>query len=289
MMSKYMQVVWMYLIGILIIFFGIIMLTMKSGPNSFLVMLIGLAIAAIGAAHGRKMRSLGQLEMPQLPGEKGMDEEKKEKRKEKAQEEAPAEEKPSGPGIGSAIGGFIGSLRNRQGGNLTEGDIENIEMEDMKRGSIVSTSADVIELVCPKCMAENEEQNYYCFKCGNKLRKTPREKNEEKSGIAVEPGTISVVGDKRVAKVVICPKCNLANKVGDKYCWNCGKKIRSDSASAVAAAAAPSARPSPRMKHSLSEIDAIFNEPSEAKVKRGRKGRKRKSKANLKSTDEIKS
>jgi ribosomal protein L40E len=287
MMSKYMQVVWMYLIGILIIFFGIIMLSMKSGPNSFIVMLVGLAVSAIGAAHGRRMRMLGQMDVQQLSGGKDEEEGKKERRKESAPAEE-GQETPAGPGIGSVLGKFVGSLRNRSGGELNEGDIENIEMEDMKRGNIVSTSADVIELVCPRCMAENEEKNYYCFKCGNKLRKSSKEKGGEKSGIAVEPGTISVVGDRKVAKVVICPKCNLANKVGDKYCWNCGKKIRSESASAVSAASAASAAASstPRTRHSLSEIDAIFREPAERK--KGRK-RKRRAKTNLKNADEIKS
>ncbi|MFH0956612.1 MAG: zinc ribbon domain-containing protein [Candidatus Aenigmatarchaeota archaeon] len=290
MMSKYMQVVWMYLIGILIIFFGIIMLTMKSGPSSFLVMLVGLAVAAIGAAHGRRMRALGQMDVRQLVGERGEEETRKEMKKEKEPAEA-QEEKPAGPGIGSMLGKFVGSLRSRAGGELSEGDIDSIEMEDMKRGNIAATSADEIELVCPKCMAENEEQNYYCFKCGNKLRKSQKEKGGEKSGIAVEPGTISVVGDRKIAKVVICPKCNLANKVGDKYCWNCGKKIRSESASAAYAASVASATraasPSvPRARHSLSEIDAIFSEP--AGRKKGRKG-KRKAKTNLKNADEIKS
>jgi ribosomal protein L40E len=293
MMSKYMQVVWMYLIGILIIFFGIIMLTLKTGPNSFVVMLVGLAIAAIGAAHGRRMRALGQMDVRQLVGEKGEEEKPKERRKEKEPAEAPQEagEKPAGPGIGSVLGKFVGSLRSRAGGELSDGDIDSIEMEDMKRGNIAATSADEIELVCPKCMAENEEQNYYCFKCGNKLRKSQKEKGDEKSGITVEPGTISVVGDRKIAKVVICPKCNLANKVGDKYCWNCGKKIRSESASAAYAASVASATraasPSvPRARHSLSEIDAIFREP--AVRKKGRKG-KRKAKTNLKNADEIKS
>jgi predicted amidophosphoribosyltransferase len=162
--------------------------------------------------------------------------------------------------------------------------VDGIEMEDMKRGKIAAVNADVVQLVCPKCMAENQDKNVFCFKCGNRLRrKAAREGDEEKPQIDVEPGTISVVGDRKVAKVMICPKCNLPNKVGDKYCWNCGKKIRSDSA---VAASERAPRSMPRVK-GIPEIDAIFNETKPRKRKK--RGRKAKGKTNLKSADEIKS
>ncbi len=59
MMSKYLQVVWLYVIGIMIIFVGVYLLMLNSGPGSFIVMLVGLGVAAMGSAHGRKMRISG--------------------------------------------------------------------------------------------------------------------------------------------------------------------------------------------------------------------------------------
>lgn len=295
MMSKYMQVVWLYLIGIAIIFFGLIMLSMKSGPSSFIVMLMGLAVSAIGAAHGRRMRAMGQFDMGPAPkGEDGRQAENKGMTEEEgAPEEMRREERQAPADAGGAGGMNLGSRfvkvmdifrRGPEGPEVNEEVVDGIEMEDMKRGKIAAVSADVVELVCPKCMAENEDKNVFCFKCGNRLRrKGSKEGDEDRPEIAVEPGTISVVGDRKVAKVMICPKCNLANKVGDKYCWNCGKKIRSDSAVAVSARAQ---RDAPRVR-GIPEIDAIF---SQGKQKRGKKrGRRGRARTNLKNADEIKS
>jgi uncharacterized membrane protein YvbJ len=93
----------------------------------------------------------------------------------------------------------------------------------------VPTEADIIEFVCPRCGAANEERNYFCFKCGNRLRRKTPSEDEAGTHLKVDPGTIEIVENQRVAKVVICPKCNVPNKVGDKFCWSCGKKIKSDS------------------------------------------------------------
>jgi len=283
MMSKYMQVIWLYLIGIAIIFIGLFMLSSNTGPSSFLVMLMGLAVAAIGAAHGRRMRMLGQLDINQLMQQEAQPQDAPEGEAEEAPAEAAGQEQVAIPDnqpqpddqdfippqkpmqmMGQRIGSFMGRFRRAPTEMpLEPEDIYNLEMEDIKKGKIAATRADVIMLVCPKCMAENEEQNYYCYKCGNKLRRKPV-KEDKKSEIAVEPGTISVVDDRRVAKVMICPKCNMANKVGDKFCWNCGKKIRSDSS----VKAAPG---KPKAGDSFKELDSLLKGT-------GKKTRKAKSK-----------
>jgi ribosomal protein L40E len=255
MMANYMQVIWLYVIGIMVIFVGLYMLMLNSGPGSFVVMLVGLAVAAVGAAHGRKMRMMGQLGVEEIMREKGVVEAQEgqevpegavaEEEEQAAPEEAEEEQQegqaqpedqdyvpPQEPvrlGIGSKIGGLIGRFRAApEEVELAEEDIFNIEMEDIRKGKIAATRADVIKLVCPKCSAENAEQNYFCYKCGNKLRRRPVKEKKEEAEIAVEPGSISIIDDKRVAKVMICPKCNVANKVGDKFCWNCGKKMKSE-------------------------------------------------------------
>ncbi|MCD6496361.1 MAG: zinc ribbon domain-containing protein [Candidatus Aenigmarchaeota archaeon] len=245
MMSKYMQVVWLYVIGIVIIFVGLYMLMVNSGPSSFIVMLMGLAIAAMGAAHGRRMRMMGQLDFEQLMKERGFEPEKPKESGKPPQsegekgaevpkpedfEEENQEPKPRTEGL---LGGILGALKRPPAeGPLTQDEVLHLEMEDIKEGRIVPTEADVIKLVCPKCGAENESQNMFCYKCGTRLRRlTPGEEKSGKINLRIEPGAIQVVDDERVARVIICPKCNVANKVGDKYCWNCGKKLKAESKS----------------------------------------------------------
>lgn len=244
MMSKYLQVIWLYITGLVIILVGVYLMMSQAGPGSFILMLVGLGIASIGSAHGRKMRQMGNLNLEELMGKKTLD--RAEDSVEEGQDvpeglpssppaetetEKPAEQ-PQEPGVPRLprMSLLKGILRRKQevGEELGPDDIMQIELEDIKSGKLAPTEADVIELVCPRCGAENMEKNYYCFKCGNRLRRKPLKDEGKKTGIAVEPGSISVIGDKKVAKVVICPKCNAANKQHDKYCFNCGKKIRAE-------------------------------------------------------------
>ncbi len=237
MMTKYMQVVWLYVIGLIIIFVGIYTLMTSPGPTSFIIMLVGLGIAAMGAAHGRRMRMMGQLDIEQIMKEKGFQPEETEKPNtddfEKEGEKPPGEAQQRAAAMaemGTKIRGLMQSFKRRPADEpMSQEEILQLEIDDIKDGKIVPTEADIIEFVCPKCGAENEERNYFCFKCGNRLRKKTPGEDDTGTHLKVEPGTIEIVEDQRVAKVVICPKCNVPNKVGDKFCWRCGKKIRSES------------------------------------------------------------
>jgi ribosomal protein L40E len=243
MMAKYMQVVWLYLIGLVIIIIGVVTLVNNPGPTSFVIMLVGLFIAAIGAAHGRKLRMTGQLDIDGMMQEKGFegeDVEKPDPEDLKAQEgEVPAEEEipPEDieeepremPSRGGGFGKFLSSFGRPKDEPLSQEEILQLEVQDIKDGKIVPTEADIIEFVCPVCDAANEERNYFCFKCGNRLRrKTPEEDTEGKTHLKVEPGSIEILDEQRVAKVVMCPACNAPNKVRDKFCWSCGKKIKAE-------------------------------------------------------------
>ncbi len=251
MMSKYLQVVWLYIIGLIIILFGVYMLMNTPGPTSFVVMLVGLGVAAVGSAHGRKMRQMGPYGLEDLmreggeplgpvEAEAGKDQEKfpeeplpeqgqakaaPEQAGEAAPEEKAAPEGPPEPKRGGIMSIF---RRGPPGERLMPDDVVNIELEDIKSGKLVPTEADVIELVCPRCGAENEEKNFYCYSCGNKLRRKPGPEAKTKKEMKVEPGAIALVGEQRVAKVIVCPKCNAANKESDKFCFNCGKKLRAE-------------------------------------------------------------
>ena len=238
MMSKYLQVVWLYVIGILIILIGVYMLALNSGSSSFVVMLVGLGLAALGSAHGRRLR---QIEIDQFmkgkgpygepgkePGE-AVAEEQAEAPAAEQVEEAGMEERAEGgePAVPKAGFGFL--RKKSAESRIGPEEIEEIEMEDIRKGKLAPTEADIIELVCPRCNAENEEKNFFCFNCGNKLRRKPT-KESTKTKIAVESSVISMVGEKRVAKVMICPRCNGANKETDRFCFNCGKKLKAERA-----------------------------------------------------------
>lgn len=233
-MAKYMQVVWLYLIGLAVILVGVYTLITSPGPMTFIMMLVGLAVAAIGAAHGRKIRMQGQFDMDQTMRDDDLEPEGAEKPEQgeaEEKEEAPPAEEPEEPEKAPSGGfrGLIGSFMRRPNEPLSDEEIVQLEIEDIKEGKIVPTEADVIEFVCPVCSAENEERNYYCFTCGNKLRrKTPEEDDAGKTHLKVEPGSIEIVDEQRVAKVVMCPECNIPNKVRNKFCWSCGKKIKSE-------------------------------------------------------------
>jgi len=248
MMSKYLQVVWLYVIGLMVILIGVYLLINNGGPSSFVVMLVGLGVAAIGSAHGRRMRQLGQFGIEDLMREGGPEvaagKEPAPTQSVAIQEQAASqpvaeqvkEVRPEervverGEPIEPKRGGILGVFRRGPAErHMGPQEIMQIEMEDIKSGKLAPTEADVIELVCPRCGAENEEKNFYCYSCGNKLRRKPtKEAKIKRPEIAVEPGAIEVVGEKMVAKVVICPRCNAANKEADKFCFNCGKKLRTE-------------------------------------------------------------
>ena len=285
MMSKYLQVVWLYVTGLVVILLGVYLLILESGPSSFIVMLVGLSIAAIGSAHGRKMRQVGSFDIedfmkeggePLPPGTQPVEQQAPEQPAEPVQQmpspappeqpveqqEAPEQEplkgvagpepeqqpQPEEPKKGGILGIFT-KEPGQAGEHLAPNDVMELELEDIKSGKLVPTEADVIELVCPKCGAENNEKNFFCFSCGMKLRRKPdKDAKVQEPDIRVEPGSISVVGEQRVAKVIVCPKCNAANKESDKFCFNCGKKLRSDKAmkKAVAKRKAKSAKTKPK-------------------------------------------
>jgi ribosomal protein L40E len=265
MMSKYLQVVWLYVTGLIVILLGVYLLMLESGPSSFIVMLIGLAIAAIGSAHGRKMRQMGTFDIEELmkeggeplpPGTPAVEQQATEQMEQQIGPEQPPQPAPAQPAeqeeeVPGPIKGVVGpeeqepaepkkggilGIFNKEPGepddrHLGHDDVMEIELEDIRSGKLVPTEADVIELVCPKCGAENNEKNFYCYSCGMKLRRKPgKDAKVQEPKITVEPGSISLVGEQRVAKVIICPKCNAANKEHDKFCFNCGKKLRSDKA-----------------------------------------------------------
>ena len=262
MMSKYLQVVWLYVTGLVVILLGVYLLILESGPSSFIVMLVGLSIAAIGSAHGRKMRRMGSFDIEDFMKEGGepipegtepveQQQAPEPPAGEEIQEPVPAptpapkqEEEAPGPVKGVVgpeeqaepkKGGILGIFNKETGqpmdSDLGRDDVMEIELQDIRDGKLVPTEADVIELVCPKCNAENNEKNFYCYSCGMKLRRKPdKDAKVQEPDISVEPGSISLVGEQRVAKVIVCPKCNAANKEHDKFCFNCGKKLRSDKA-----------------------------------------------------------
>jgi len=219
-----MQVIWLYVIGLVIILFGLFTLTSNPGPTSFVVMLVGLAIAAIGAAHGRRMRDMGELNFEEFMHR---EEEKKKAVSEarEAEKEKAAEEKGDAQDFISdenQAGKEAEAARKPRGFFGREAKDEKPVVEE-----VLPSTADEIELVCTRCGSENVESNYFCASCGNRLRRKPQKPGKEKKpDIAIDPGLIEIIDGRKIAKVVVCPKCNASNRVADKFCSKCGKKLK---------------------------------------------------------------
>jgi predicted RNA-binding Zn-ribbon protein involved in translation (DUF1610 family) len=214
MISRYMQVVWLYMIGMVIIFIGVYMIIINSGPTSFIIMLAGLAVATMGAAHGRRMREdagLSELFRPEPRREETQQGEQQQEEPREMPEEEP---------------GKYDDAREQKQRMAYKPSVP--QAGDGPR-SMLPTSADIVELVCPECGMENDEKSFFCWSCGFRLRKKPSAMEKAKP-VKVEPETIEVIGGRKIAKVMVCPKCGASNKESDKYCWSCGKKIKTEHA-----------------------------------------------------------
>ena len=144
---------WLFVIGVGVAVAGIstLLLLPDAGPVSFLAMLAGLFFAGTGSIYGkRKLR--GEYEMVS-------EEDLKKLAKEKPKPEMDETEK------------FLEEAE--------QAEEQRVEpSEGMQPAPEVQTSTPktaekvkvVKVLICPKCGAENQETDTYCFNCGKKLR-----------------------------------------------------------------------------------------------------------------------
>ena len=143
---------WLFVIGVVVAITGIfsLLLLPDAGPVSFLAMLVGLFFTGTGSIYGkRKWR--GEYEM-------GSEKDLKKLAKEKPEPEMGETEK------------FLEEAE--------QAEEQRVELSEGMQPAEVQTSTPktaekvkvVKVLICPKCGAENQETDTYCFNCGKKLR-----------------------------------------------------------------------------------------------------------------------
>ena len=142
--KKHLEVTSIYIVGVIIIIFGLYMFFTKTSfgiiSNSFYVMAGGLVISGVGSAYGRK-KLMNPRFRKQIEDEiKRKAEEKKRRKREKEESRKKAE-------------------RNKEKGRPKEA-----EETGLQKGKVIKV------LVCPFCGEENKYTAKFCDECGKRLR-----------------------------------------------------------------------------------------------------------------------
>ena len=173
---QYFKILEMYIIGIFVVIIGIVILALapQLTAMSFVIMLIGLALSVIGAAQGRKRmleRSYQGSDLLEnvtgyIPEEHVEETEAKQETKSLkeslAQKISKISQKVSKPQE------QITPQQTQQ--NVFQGQSQP-ETQQVKVIKI---------MVCPKCGAENQLMNKYCYNCGNRLKPEEPKKHTKK-------------------------------------------------------------------------------------------------------------
>lgn len=158
---------WLFIVGVAVAVFGVYTLFAfpAMGSGSFVLMLVGLFFTGTGSIYGkRKLR--GDYYM--MSEEQNLESLKKEKPKATSETAEPEEMEE-----------FLEEAEQAE-----EQRVEAPEDETPKPSETAQKPAEeehikiVKVIICPKCGAENEERDIYCYRCGKKLRLKgfPREK-----------------------------------------------------------------------------------------------------------------
>jgi hypothetical protein len=166
--KRYVKILWMYSIGISLIFLGFYMIQfMSMGPPGFGLMMPGLLFCTIGGFYGKK--KLLEEAQPRLMETRQMDQIKQNVVN---QLKLPGTEQSIGP-----EGGEHG---------MAESGAHNLQpsrpMETQKARPAEKMPAGEMNrvLVCPGCDSENPPANMFCSKCGKRLRANPKAKKARK-------------------------------------------------------------------------------------------------------------
>ncbi|MEM7816273.1 MAG: hypothetical protein QXN71_04080 [Candidatus Aenigmatarchaeota archaeon] len=161
--TKYIEALWMYLIGIGFISVGFYMILFLSAssplypPMGFILMVFGLLFSTLGGFYGRK--KLLESSQPKPMEQRQIDQIKQNVVSQLKPPETPKEPSPSPPKI----------------------EQSQQKVEEPKPPE--STDKVVKVMVCPGCNTENPPSNMFCFNCGKRLRapaKKPKTKRKAK-------------------------------------------------------------------------------------------------------------
>ncbi|HJW96925.1 MAG TPA: hypothetical protein VJ485_02070 [archaeon] len=162
--TKYIEIVWMNLIGIGFVSAGLYMIIFLSSGNAiynpmgFILMVMGLFFSTIGGFYGKK--KLLQETNPVSMESRQLDQIKQnvvsQVRPAQVQAQAPKEPEP-------AI--------EKEGGKASfkpESKVMVTQAAEPQPGQVVKI------MVCPGCDTENPPSNMFCFNCGKRLKSAAR-------------------------------------------------------------------------------------------------------------------
>jgi ribosomal protein L40E len=188
---RYLSVIWLYSIGISVIILGLVKVYTNPGPYGVMVMLGGLSISGIGAARGRKIMITSFLETEPVTGDY----------MQKAAGAAGAgDDAPAGRGAGPEPG-------NGQ---------PQLELDRLPPRPFQPVFIGIRRMVENMPRTEKPERP-------QALRPAERAMSEELTPATEEA---HVAYREKIVKIIICPKCSTENSEIAKYCYNCGRKLR---------------------------------------------------------------
>jgi len=156
--GRFLKSAWLFIVGVAVALIGIytLLAVPDVGSGSFIIMLVGLFFTGAGSIYGkRKMR--GEYYMTSEEPDTG----KKEKPKpiSKPAEAGETEE-------------FLEEVEQAEEKRTEPPEIETTKpaFETTQKPPVEEHVKVIKVIVCPKCGAENQEMDKFCYNCGKKLR-----------------------------------------------------------------------------------------------------------------------
>jgi outer membrane biosynthesis protein TonB len=177
-MAGLLKVIWMYAIGLALIFYGLYMLTFlqtssSSGPAGFGVMTTGLLLSMIGGIYGKKklLESAGE----QLPAIEA-------KQIDQLKQNVVSQLKPPETAADPPKAAFIPKPEIKPPTEVAKpAPIEQPAIAQPAQPAPAAAEGVIKILMCPGCNTENPPSNMFCSKCGKRLRAPEKKATAKKS------------------------------------------------------------------------------------------------------------
>jgi hypothetical protein len=179
-LKKYLKVIWLYAIGLVLVFWGLYMIAFaSSGPTGFELMIGGFFFCMIGGVYGKK--KLMEADMggePIAAVSRQMDQIK---------QNVVSQLRPMEPQEGAEPAVEQPTQRIQQPQPRMQPNIQPIVQpaqpaqqpvqfpQVQERGMVIKV------MVCPDCNTENSPKNMYCSNCGKRLRAEPLPRRARKA------------------------------------------------------------------------------------------------------------
>ncbi|NIO19907.1 MAG: zinc-ribbon domain-containing protein [Candidatus Aenigmarchaeota archaeon] len=158
-LEYFLRSAWLFIIGVAISLVGVYTLVAMSqsvGSGSFVIMLVGLFFTGTGSIYGkRKMR-----------GEYYMATEERDIVKKQKPKPTPFREPERAEGTEE----FLEEAEQAEEQRVERPEISKPAFETTQKPTVEEHVKVIKVLVCPKCGAENQEMDKFCYNCGKKLR-----------------------------------------------------------------------------------------------------------------------